>query len=668
MASKLSSRIVPALLVFALLAALLGGWVHLYVNSHAANSDRQNEILGLLKDMKQRDSDWTANVLRSHTDINLNYDALAEPLRPFADTLARLDEQVTALPDAAFGQAVKDIRGALDAKTSLIDSFKAQNSLFKNSLRYVPTAHKDIQARMKSERDAGTAAESSARRETHKALDELEKSLATAGQAGADDSSAQRRVEQALARMRSRVKAGGASDGSLNGVMNLDGNVSVLVDEALRYSSLPDRESAEAIRAGIDRMRTASAGYSPAVREPVFNLLSHLDTLLRLRSKQADLLRDISGVPVASKIDALSGLLTQRFTAELARQFQYQRYLLAYSAFALLLVIGGTGFILYRNATERQRLSRLVDQQTTALKENEAQLVHAQKMGAIGEMAAGLAHEVNTPLAALKSSLESSRELLSEVREHYKASGRYVELSRMPQPLDAAEAGDYKARLDAQWQAVSELRANIDEFDSLGTLDQLMDDGVRSVAHIYGVVVNMLNFSRLDRTKVAAAKLEEGIDSTLAIAHHLLKSVAVRKEYGDTKPLHCDMAQVNQVVLNLVKNAAQALPEAGGVIRIRTSMRSDNEVRLDVIDNGSGIPQDILGKIWEPFFTTKPAGLGTGLGLSTCKKIITAHGGKVFVESQVGKGTAFSIILPVTPPDSLYEAHGQRAGHQLVTA
>jgi signal transduction histidine kinase len=652
------------------LVALLAGWVYLYMHSHAVDTSEQNATLGLLKDMKQLDSDWSASVLRSHTDLDLNYDALAAPLRPFADDLARLRGRVAPLGDPALDDALGAIGAALGAKSSLIDEFKAQNSLYKNSLRYVPTAHRDIQARMRGERDAGLAAESTARRETSSAFDRLASSLAAAKGDGADAAAGRARVDQALEEMRRRVKSSTATDGAVRGaadMMNLDGNVGALVDEALRYSSAPDRELAESLRADIDRLRAAVPGYPPQVREPVLNLLAHVETLLRLRSKQTELLRRIAQVPVAGRIEGFAALLTQRFNAELATQFRYQRLLLVYSAFALLLVIGATGFILYRNATEQRRLRTLVDEQTRALKENEVHLVHAQRMAAVGELVASVAHEVNTPLAAVKSSLQSSRELLEGVGEHYVESGRFLDLVKGPRPTDAAGLAAHREATSRQFRAVREQRREIDEFDSLRTVDELMGDSIRCVDHISEVVLNMLNFSRLDSTRVVAGRIEEGIESTLAIARHLLRGVRLVREFGDTQPVACDLAQINQVVLNLVKNAVQALPDGQGEIRIATAMHDAREVRIEVTDNGSGIPPEILPRIWNPFFTTKGAA-GTGLGLSTCRKIVEAHGGRIGVESQAGRGTTFWITLPMKPPASLYESHGQDAESRLFAA
>lgn len=287
---------------------LLAGWLYLYTHSHTVDTHEQNQTLALLKDLKQLDSDWSANVLRSHTDLNPNYDALVEPLEPFADSLAQLRARAAQLHQATLEEAAAEVGKAIDTKATLIDAFKTQNSLFKNSLRYVPTAHKDIQAHLQGER--------------------------------------------------------GEPKASL-----LDSKLAFVVNESLRYSSMPDSDISESLHNRINELRAASIGSPPQIREPVSNLLSHLDTLLRLRSKQRELLRTISQVPVAASVDALAAGFTQRFNAELASQFRYQQWLLVYSAFALLLVTSGTGFIGYRNATERRRLRSLIDEKTRELQE-----------------------------------------------------------------------------------------------------------------------------------------------------------------------------------------------------------------------------------------------------------------------------------------------------------
>ena len=124
----------------------------------------------------------------------------------------------------------------------------------------------------------------------------------------------------------------------------------------------------------------------------------------------------------------------------------------------------------------------------------------------------------------------------------------------------------------------------------------------------------------------------------------------MKKLFGQIPKVNCSPSQVNQVFLNLITNAAQATPEQGGAITVKTMLRDPGHVAVDVIDNGHGIPDDILKKIFDPFFTTKEAGKGTGLGLAVSYKIVESHGGKIEVASEVGKGSRFTVVLPIRPP------------------
>jgi signal transduction histidine kinase len=162
------------------------------------------------------------------------------------------------------------------------------------------------------------------------------------------------------------------------------------------------------------------------------------------------------------------------------------------------------------------------------------------------------------------------------------------------------------------------------------------------------IVGNLKDFTRLDRSRVAAYNLNDGLDATLLLAKHLLRTVAVDKHYGNIPTLVCAPSQVNQVFLNLITNAAQAMGEEGGTITLTT--RADaGGVAVDIADTGQGIAPDVLPKIFDPFFSTK-VGKGTGLGLSISYKIVHQHGGHIDVQSQVGIGTRFTVWLPLEPP------------------
>jgi signal transduction histidine kinase len=184
-------------------------------------------------------------------------------------------------------------------------------------------------------------------------------------------------------------------------------------------------------------------------------------------------------------------------------------------------------------------------------------------------------------------------------------------------------------------------------------LGSMLGDGLHGIEQITEIVTSLKNFSRIDRSKVSRFSLNEGLDSALVIARNLVKTKTVIKNYGDIPPVECSPSQINQVFLNLITNAAQAIPDKSGTITLRTS-RSGDQVKVEVADNGHGIPKDVLPKIFDPFFTTKEIGQGTGLGLSIAYKIVSEHGGKISVRSELDKGTVFTVLLPLKP--SIIEA------------
>ena len=161
------------------------------------------------------------------------------------------------------------------------------------------------------------------------------------------------------------------------------------------------------------------------------------------------------------------------------------------------------------------------------------------------------------------------------------------------------------------------------------------------------IVVSLRNFARLDRAKVANFNLNEGLQSTLRIARHEVKRHTVEEQYGDIPTITCSPSQINQVLLNLINHAAQSIESERGLIRLTTRREDDSHVAVEIEDNGKGIPPDVLSRIFDPFFTPKDPGKGTGLGLSISHRIVEQHGGRITVDSAVGIGTKFRVVLPL---------------------
>ena len=266
-------------------------------------------------------------------------------------------------------------------------------------------------------------------------------------------------------------------------------------------------------------------------------------------------------------------------------------------------------------------------------------LVQSEKMSSLGQMVAGIAHEVNTPLAYVKASLEAVNQRLPDTAGLAQATDRLLAL--------LSEEGADEQALAAQF---AEVRRLVDALQAGGSAEDLaasVRDGLHGIGQIGEIVSNLRDFSRLDRSRNADYDLREGIESTLRIAQANLKDRRIEKAYGDVPHVSCSPSQINQVLLNLINNAAQATSEEGGTITLRTAMRDPEHVTIEVGDNGHGIPAEVLPRIFDPFFTTKEVGKGTGLGLSISYQIVERHGGRLEVESTPGVGTRFTIVLPV---------------------
>jgi signal transduction histidine kinase len=218
--------------------------------------------------------------------------------------------------------------------------------------------------------------------------------------------------------------------------------------------------------------------------------------------------------------------------------------------------------------------------------------------------------------------------------------------------LDLLRSGAANPHHLAQQFALTEqLIAKFKEHHVLDELQTLLKDGLYGITQISEIVINLKNFSRLDRSMMASFNLNEGLESTLLLARHELKNHTVKKSFGDIPPVTCSPSQINQVFLNLINNAAQAIESGRGVIALTTRRHDADHVAVEVQDNGKGIPPEILPKIFDPFFTTKDVGKGTGLGLSIVYKIVEQHGGQISVDSAPGVGTKFTVVLPLTPPE-----------------
>jgi signal transduction histidine kinase len=300
-------------------------------------------------------------------------------------------------------------------------------------------------------------------------------------------------------------------------------------------------------------------------------------------------------------------------------------------------VIGLLG--LARDITERKRFEGEIQSRNQELSELNAklsqaqeQLMQSEKLASIGQLAAGVAHEINNPIGFILSNFNSLESYMKKVFDVLSAYSEALHLIVSPEVL---------AHLDKVREA-----ADLDFLvEDSGNLMAETKDGIKRVQRI---VQDLKDFSQVDvRSEWTWSNLQRGIDSTLNILASEIKNKAdVVKEYGEIPDVECLSAQINQVIMCLLLNAVDAIGSKRGTITLRTGTEGQ-EVWIEVSDTGCGIPKKILPRIFDPFFTTKPIGKGTGLGLSLSYGILQRHHGRIDVESEPGKGSTFKVSLPI---------------------
>jgi len=269
-----------------------------------------------------------------------------------------------------------------------------------------------------------------------------------------------------------------------------------------------------------------------------------------------------------------------------------------------------TAFGMHNYARELEEVNR-------QMKQAQAHLVQSEKMASLGELVAGIAHEINTPIGSINSNNDILIRSVSKMREFFNCE-----------------------------QCPVEVRENPDVVKLMRVLEEINHNNCIACDRIISIIRSLKNFARLDEAERRRVNIHEGLDSSLILVHHQLKNrIEIVKDYGTLPEIECFPNQLNQVFMNLLVNAAQAMP-GRGTLTIKT-LHLGNDIQVKVGDTGVGIPRENLRKIFDPGFTTKGVGVGTGLGLSICYKIIQDHRGRIAVESEVGRGTTFTITLPV---------------------
>jgi two-component system, NtrC family, sensor kinase len=278
---------------------------------------------------------------------------------------------------------------------------------------------------------------------------------------------------------------------------------------------------------------------------------------------------------------------------------------------------------IYAAKTELENKVREVEAAYSELKETQARLVHTAKMAGLGQLVAGIAHELNNPIGFIYSNM-------SHLSDY---SGRLVKIIREVE-ADPTRLAQAKAENDFDYIV-----------EDLPRLISSCEEGARRTRDI---VVGLRNFSRLDEAKLKKVSLREGIENTLKLLSGELKNrIRVHTDFGPTPEALCYASQLNQVFMNILSNAAQAIESEGEIWITLRHLPETQCAQINIKDSGKGMPPEVLEKVFDPFFTTKGVGQGTGLGLSISYGIIKQHGGDIQVQSEPGKGTEFIITIPL---------------------
>jgi signal transduction histidine kinase len=282
-------------------------------------------------------------------------------------------------------------------------------------------------------------------------------------------------------------------------------------------------------------------------------------------------------------------------------------------------------------------LEQSLTEQNRQLRQTQAALIQSEKLASLGQLAAGMAHEINNPmayvitnLAVLRRDIEAAMTVLNTYRD-----GR-ASLARV-EPNLAAEAARLEAEIDLTYVQ--------------GNLPRLFDRSLDGLQRVRKIVGNLRDFARLDEAEYKEADLNAALDSTIEILSHEITKKGLRLEtgYQPLAPVLCHPGKINQVFLNVLMNAIQA-SSPGGLIQVRSRTIPGEAVLVEIEDHGCGISRAHLPHVFEPFFTTKPVGQGMGLGLSVSYGILRDHGGAITVDSEPGRGSTFSVRLPLRPP------------------
>jgi len=574
---------ISVVLVFllAILGIALG--VFSYKNYKEFSSQRYLEGLSLVNQLRHADADLNILLLKSRYGLQADYDDMAKKTVFLNDGLSTLRSEYLQnylASDLDFSNVFKEYEEQLLLKMDLVESFKSHNAVLRNSIKYAPPLGDELILELESKDND---------------LVELLK-----------------KINRAL----------------------------------YRWSLYGDKEQAKIIQENSRNILDLVPAFDNDT--PLLEYNSHLIAVVDEQEQTQGYLNNALSINTENTLASVDGLYTSLYLSQSVEAGKVRTYaMIAYGMMAALVALY-FAWLLRKNYTD---LEGKVDQRTlqinkaySELKESQEQLVQSEKMASLGQMVAGVAHEINTPLGYVNNNVSIVSSLFTSMEILMKSLGNvYKEALNKPHNKEALR--DHLVQSLKKYHRM--------EQDGIVTeAKELLEDSSHGLSDISELVKNLRSFSRLDRQTVEQFDIADGLNNTLKIASSIIKksNLNIVKNYSDLVFLECNPSKLNQVFLNIITNAAQAMPENGGQLTIDVEKIGDN-VEISFTDSGEGMDDEAKAKIFDPFFTTKPVGEGTGLGMAISYKIVREHKGQIEVTSAKGEGATITLTFPLEQPE-----------------
>ena len=565
--------IIGALIV--LLVLLMGLWF----KNKTLNLDRHDRIMEQVRSLKQIEAVINTDILKARFLLQAHYDPLAHDWQQYQASLKALEKALSkAQPESTVQNCLASLKQMIAAKGTAVEQFKTQNAVLQNSLRYFPTP-----------------------------------------------------VKQVISQLPPNTP--------LTQLLNQ------LLQNELTYNLNAREELHSIILTDIIALDAEALHQPPDIANDLTNIALHGRMIARLKPEVEQIINHIMTLPTAPALEALAAAHEAQHGQQMEKA-NVLGLLLFGMAVALLVVYVADLYHHQQKSEQLKAINLLLEKEVSdrtqtlqqtleTLQQSQSQLIQAEKMAGLGQMVAGIAHEVNNPINFIYANIKPTTQYALELLHLF-----HLYQQHYPHPIPAIEA--YRKKIDIQFIAK--------DFPKILTSMKVGADRIRDL------VLSLRNFSRLDEAEMKSVDLHEGLESALLILQHRLQShqpITVVKEYGKLPLVECYAGSLNQVFMNILSNAIDALEETTDreeslSIRILTQTLDHQHVAICIADNGTGIPESVKQRLFDPFFTTKPVGKGTGLGLSIAYQIVVdSHQGQLRCESTQGQGTEFWIELPV---------------------